>query len=61
MYAYGYGATLQAKEVLAERRYSADPCRDCLICTAECIKGLPIRERVTDVSRLAGVPDEFLA
>lgn len=61
MYAYGYGATRQAKEVLAERRYSADPCRDCLICTAECIKGLPIRERVTDVSRLAGVPDEFLA
>jgi aryl-alcohol dehydrogenase-like predicted oxidoreductase len=61
MYAYGYGATRQAKEVLSEGRTSSDPCRGCPVCTARCVKGFPIRERVSDVSRLAGIPDEFLA
>ena len=60
MYAYGYGATRQAKDVLSELNFPVNPCSNCLICTAECIKGFPIRQRVSDMSRLAGVPDEFL-
>ncbi len=61
MYTYGYGSPRLGREVVAGLRLSSSPCQDCSACTARCVKGFPIREKIADVARLAEVPEEFLA
>jgi predicted aldo/keto reductase-like oxidoreductase len=61
MYAYGYGETALARELLSTIHVDNAPCHDCSSCTATCAKGFDLRDRITDISRLAHVPEEFLA
>ena len=61
MYAYGYSNLAMASNLLTEVRAVADPCRDCPECTAECVKGFDIRNKVTDISRLTQVPLDFIS
>ncbi|HOV98080.1 MAG TPA: aldo/keto reductase [Bacteroidota bacterium] len=61
MYTYGYGATLKAREIVDEGKEEFQVCKSCDICSAHCVKNLPISERVKDVARLENVPIEFLA
>lgn len=61
MYAYGYSAPLQAREVIDDIGDAGTLCSTCGECTAVCQKSLPIGERIRDVRRLATVPREFLA
>lgn len=61
MYAYGYNAPLQAREVIDDIGEAVKLCSTCDQCTAVCRKSLPIGERIRDIRRLATVPREFLA
>ena len=61
MYAYGYAEPSMAKELLHDLALSSTPCVDCDSCTVECAHGFAVRDRISDVSRLADVPAEFLA
>jgi predicted aldo/keto reductase-like oxidoreductase len=59
MYAYGYSNPEMAFSLISELGTSDDPCRDCTGCTVDCIKKFRIREKITDVSQLAGVHPDF--
>jgi predicted aldo/keto reductase-like oxidoreductase len=61
MYAYGYGNLAMASELLAETAVSQDPCAGCDSCTASCVRGFNLRDKITDVTRLANVPYDLLA
>lgn len=61
MYAYGYGSPALGRELVAINGVQPNPCADCRTCTASCIKGFNLREKIADVSRLAAVPEEFLS
>ncbi len=61
MYAYGYGETIKAKELLDRGEVSSLDCTDCDNCTVNCKIGFNIREKVQDISRLRDVPAEFLS
>jgi uncharacterized protein len=60
MYAYGYGEMNKAKEELTRLGINDNPCKDCLICTARCVKGFDLRGKISDITRITNVPDEFL-
>ena len=61
MYAYGYGNLAMASDLLKESGAVADPCKECPACTAECVKGFDIRNKVTDIARLTAVPLDFIS
>ncbi len=61
MYTYGYGNAPMAHELLRGTGIAANPCVGCPECTAVCRQGFPVRERITDIARLAAVPPEFLS
>jgi aryl-alcohol dehydrogenase-like predicted oxidoreductase len=61
MYAYGYRNLGLARDLLEEIGLPANPCRDCLTCSARCVKGFDLAGRVKDISRLKDVPAEFFA
>ena len=61
MYAYGYGNMALASDLLTETGVTADPCRECESCTAECVKGFDIRNKLTDIARLTAVPLDFIS
>ena len=61
MYTYGYGKPARAKELVSRFNYGINPCVDCSNCTVQCTKDFKVAERITDVSRLLTIPDEFLA
>ncbi len=60
MYAYGYGDIRMASELVSETAVTVDPCADCDNCNAMCVKGFNIREKISDISRLANVPMDLL-
>jgi predicted aldo/keto reductase-like oxidoreductase len=60
MYAYGYSSPAIAQNLLKEIGSSPDPCADCGDCSVRCVKNFNIREKITDISRLVNVPEEFL-
>jgi aryl-alcohol dehydrogenase-like predicted oxidoreductase len=60
MYAYGYRQTENALTLLREHRIETGACSGCDSCSVSCHKGFNIAERIADVSRLAGVPKDFL-
>jgi predicted aldo/keto reductase-like oxidoreductase len=61
MYTYGYGRPDMARSLLKEIGVSDAPCSGCSSCSVGCAQGFPVRQRVTDVSRVVNVPEEFLA
>jgi predicted aldo/keto reductase-like oxidoreductase len=60
MYAYGYRQTEDALAVLAEHRINNEACTGCEACSVKCHKGFDVAGRIADISRLAGVPKDFL-
>jgi predicted aldo/keto reductase-like oxidoreductase len=62
MYAYGYSNTSQAHSLLAELGNGTDPCKNCTGgCKVKCSRNFNVKGRITDISRLSGVPVDFLA
>ena len=61
MYAYGYSSPLMAKTLLTELGTSSNPCSACNICNINCSRDFPIRDKITDISRLVSMPSDFLA
>jgi len=60
MYAYGYREMKKAKQVLQEHDIRDNPCSDCSICTARCVKGFDVPSKLADISRISKMPDDFL-
>jgi predicted aldo/keto reductase-like oxidoreductase len=61
MYAYDYAAPAKAKQTLREAERALLTCRECWPCSVKCAMGFDVREKITDISRLLSIPDEFLA
>jgi predicted aldo/keto reductase-like oxidoreductase len=61
MYAYGYRNAAMASELLRETSVSADPCSSCNGCTANCVRGFDLKEKISDIARLANVPYDLIA
>jgi predicted aldo/keto reductase-like oxidoreductase len=61
MYTYGYSNVAMAHSLVSELGVSSNPCKDCSSCSATCVKGFHLSERITDVSRLVDVPAEFIS
>jgi len=61
MYAYGYERPAKARKTLDHVDLSHIPCVDCGTCRVVCASGFDIKRKVTDIVRLAEVPEEFLA
>lgn len=60
MYAYGYRNTQQAFHTLADTGISEKTCEECSTCNVKCVSGFDIKRKITDISRLRLVPEEFL-
>lgn len=60
MYTYGYRDLGLAHALLHEVTAHENPCLDCATCTAECVKGFPVRERIEDVRRVGMIPADLL-
>ncbi|MEZ5001124.1 MAG: aldo/keto reductase [Bacteroidales bacterium] len=60
MYAYGYVNNEKAYNLLAELGTGTNPCSDCSECNIVCTKNFNVREKITDISRLAAVPSDFI-
>ncbi len=60
MYAYGYSDTKMAYSLLNELGTGSDPCEDCTACTVNCTKRFDVRNKISDISRLINVPEDFL-
>lgn len=60
MYAYGYKEMKKAKETLLAHGVHNNPCKDCLVCSTNCIKGFNINQKIADITRLTRTPDDFL-
>jgi predicted aldo/keto reductase-like oxidoreductase len=61
MYAYGYSNHSLAKNLLRELNTNDNPCDNCSDCSVKCTRNFKVREKITDISRLVNVPDDFLA
>lgn len=61
MYAYGYGNLAMASELLSQYTVEADPCTGCEVCSAECVKGFNLKNRISDIARLKNVPYDLIA
>lgn len=60
MYAYGYSNLPMAYNLLGELGTGTSPCINCDTCRIECTKNFNLKEKITDVSRLVGVPADFI-
>jgi predicted aldo/keto reductase-like oxidoreductase len=60
MYAYGYSNMPLAHSLLSELNTGTNPCGDCQSCAVECTKRFNVKEKITDISRLAAVPGDFI-
>jgi predicted aldo/keto reductase-like oxidoreductase len=61
MYAYGYGNAAMARDLLAGLRVGDRPCEGCAGCSASCAKDFPLREKIADIGRVVGVPEELIS
>lgn len=61
MYAYGYRNLQAAHELVGSLEVPENPCGSCASCSAVCVKGFDIADRVKDISRLRAVPGDFFA
>ena len=60
MYAYGYHNLQKARATLDEASLSGLSCTDCSTCNIQCTAGFDVRRKITDISRLLEVPNDFL-
>jgi predicted aldo/keto reductase-like oxidoreductase len=60
MYAYGYGETRDAYDVISSLSLDGNPCRKCPVCSVNCGNGLDIASRIEDILRIKQVPGDFL-
>ncbi len=61
MYAYGYGETKDAYNVIASMSLDRNPCRKCPVCNVTCSKGFSVADKIHDILRIKKVPADFLA
>lgn len=61
MYAYGYRNAGMASELLSQTAAGADPCSGCSSCSATCVRGFDLRDKISDISRLVNVPYDLIA
>jgi len=61
MYAYGYGNLTMASELLSQYAVESDPCTGCDVCSAECVKGFNLKNKISDIARLRNVPYDLIA
>ena len=60
MYTYGYREVKKAKDLISSLELPANACADCNECTVSCVKDFAVAEKITDVTRLMYVPEEFI-
>ncbi|QQS51820.1 MAG: aldo/keto reductase [Bacteroidota bacterium] len=60
MYAFGYKETKKAKDLLVSVNSTLSSCHECSACTAKCVKGFDVPAKISEVSQLLSIPDEFL-
>jgi predicted aldo/keto reductase-like oxidoreductase len=60
MYAYGYRNTVHAWHTLADAKLPGNPCENCGTCSVKCTSGFNVKNKIQDISRLMGVPKDFL-
>lgn len=60
MYAYGYGNMEKAYSVLADYDIPVNPCSSCDICSVQCSKNFPVAEKISKITRLRNVPQDFI-
>lgn len=60
MYAYGYSNMKHARYNLENTGIAAKACSDCGTCKVKCSSGFDVRKKITDISRLKDVPEDFL-
>jgi hypothetical protein len=46
MYAYGYGNLGAAYDLLRRLDLPEEPCGDCISCSARCVQGIDIADRI---------------
>lgn len=61
MYAYGYSNLEKAYSLITELSAGDNPCSECDSCSANCSRNFNLKEKITDISRLANVPRDFIA
>jgi predicted aldo/keto reductase-like oxidoreductase len=61
MYAYGYGNMEKAYSTLVDYDIPVNPCADCDFCTVRCAKNFPVAEKISKITRLKNVPEEFIS
>jgi len=47
--------------LLEDLDISGNPCSGCEVCNVKCSRSFMIKEKITDISRLLGVPSDFLS
>ena len=60
MYTYGYKHSQLSKETLAELNFNTDACTNCGSCAVKCTSGFNVAERITAITPVMQVPNEFL-
>ena len=60
MYTYGYREVKKAQELLVSLDILADACTECGDCTVTCVKDFAVADKITDVTRLLDVPEDFI-
>ena len=60
MYTYGYKNLEKAHSLLCTLDIKDNPCDDCGECTISCTAGFNVAQKITDVSRLINVPEDFI-
>ena len=59
MYAYGYRNLEAAHGEVSALGLPANPCGDCGSCRVKCPSAFDVRDKVTDIARIAATPAEF--
>ncbi|MDR1864988.1 MAG: aldo/keto reductase [Bacteroidales bacterium] len=60
MYSYGYRSPLLAKETILALNLPDNPCKKCTSCNVACTKGFQVAEKISDITRLQQIPNDFL-
>ncbi len=60
MYAYGYRDMKKAWYTLADAGLEGNPCSNCDICNVRCSAGFDVKGKISDISRLRNIPEDFL-
>jgi predicted aldo/keto reductase-like oxidoreductase len=61
MYAYGYGTTQDAYDVISSLSLDEDSCNKCPVCSVNCSNRFDIAGKIKDILRIKQVPAEFLS